>query len=40
MRRWIAELTYQLAEVMTFEDHEKNNQGSMVNFENMFQRHK
>ena len=36
MQRWIAELTYQLAEVMTLEDHEKNDQISMVNFENMF----
>lgn len=39
MQRQIAELTYQLAEVMTLEDHEKNDQKSMVNFENMFQRH-
>jgi hypothetical protein len=36
MQRWIAELTYQLAEVMTLEDHEKNDQKSMVNFENLF----
>jgi hypothetical protein len=36
MQRWIAELTYQLAEVMILEDHEKNDQKSMVNFENLF----